>query len=80
MSNDVLGNFYHRILPHYQPRTEAMLSNTTANDLQKLTFRYIFTVDGMVTISHMIEDLIIRNKRLPMRMFHFNISRALLRN
>lgn len=64
MSNDVLGNFYHRILPHYQPRAEALLSNTTANDLQKLTFRYIFTVDGMVTISHMIEDLIIRNKRI----------------
>ena len=64
MSNDVLGNFYHRILPHYQPRAEAMLSNTTANDLQKLTFRYIFTVDGMVTISHMIEDLIIRNNQV----------------
>lgn len=64
MSNDVLGNFYHRILPHYQPRAEALLRNTSANDLQKLTFRYIFTIDGMVTISHMIEDLIIRNKRV----------------
>lgn len=64
MSNDVLGNFYHRILPHYQPRAEALLNNTTINDLQKLTFRYIFTVDGMITISHMIEDLIIKNNQV----------------
>lgn len=64
MLNDVLGNFYHHSLPHYQPRAEAMLSNTTINDLQQLTFRYIFTVDGMVTISHLIEDLIIRNNRV----------------
>lgn len=64
MSNDILGNFYHRILPHYQPRAEALLNNTTITDLQKLTFRYIFTVDGMVTISHMIEDLITKNNQI----------------
>jgi hypothetical protein len=58
MNKDILGNFYRRILPLYQPRTEALLRRTTPSDLQRLTFRYIFTVDGMTEISHMIEGLI----------------------
>lgn len=57
-NKDILGNFYRRMLPLYQPRTEAVLQRTTQSDLQHLTFRYIFTVDGMTTISHMIENLI----------------------
>jgi len=57
-NKDILGNFYQRMLPLYRPRTEAVLQRTTPSDLQHLTFRYIFTVDGMATISHMIEDLI----------------------
>ena len=58
---DILGNFYRRTLPLYQPRTEAVLRGTTADDLKHLTFRYIFTVDGMTEISHMIEGLISAN-------------------
>lgn len=58
---DILGNFYRRMLPLYQPRTEALLDRTTSSDLGRLTFRYIFTVDGMVVISHMIEGLITSN-------------------
>ena len=60
-NKDILGNFYRRMLPLYQPRTEAVLQRATSSDLQHLTFRYIFTVDGMATISHMIEDLISSN-------------------
>ncbi len=55
---DILGNFYRRILPLYQPRTEALLRRTSPDDLGRLNFRYIFTVDGMTEISHMIEDLV----------------------
>ena len=58
-NKDVLGNFYRRMLPLYQPRAEALLRNTSINDLQRITFRYIFTVEGMIEISHMIEDLIV---------------------
>ncbi len=60
-NKDILGNFYRRMLPLYQPRTEALLNRTTSNDLGRLTFRYIFTVEGMVVISHMIEGLITAN-------------------
>ncbi len=59
MNKDILGNFYRRMLPLYPPRTEALLRRTSPSDLQRLTFRYIFTVDGMIEISHMIEGLII---------------------
>ncbi len=62
MKNDVLGNFYHRALPLYPPRAEALLQRTRPSDLQRLTFRYIFTVDGMIEISHMIEDIITSNR------------------
>ncbi|MFT3892549.1 MAG: hypothetical protein QM730_13010 [Anaerolineales bacterium] len=55
---DILGNFYRRILPLYPPRTEAVLQRTKPADLQHLTFRYIFTVNGMIEISHMIEEII----------------------
>jgi len=59
MSNkDVLGNFYRRMLPLYPPRTEAVLRRTSPGDLQRLTFRYVFTVAGMIEISHMIEGLV----------------------
>jgi len=57
-NKDILGNFYRRMLPLYQPRTEAVLRRTSPSDLQRLTFRYIFTVNGMTEISHMIEELI----------------------
>lgn len=60
-NKDVLGNFYRRMLPAYQPRAEALLRRTSVTDLQRITFRYIFTVDGMIEISHMIEDLVTSN-------------------
>jgi hypothetical protein len=49
-------------LPLFQPRTEAVLRRTTPADLGHITFRYIFTVDGMIEISHMIEGLINANR------------------
>jgi len=57
-NQDILSNFYRRMLPLYQPRTEAILQRTSPSDLQRLTFRYIFTVAGMIEISHMIEGLV----------------------
>lgn len=62
MNKDILGSFFNRILPLFPPRTEAVLKDVTTASLQELNFRYIFTVDGMTTISHIIEDIIIKNK------------------
>ncbi|MBL8062635.1 MAG: hypothetical protein JNK32_06425 [Anaerolineales bacterium] len=62
MNKDILGSFFNRILPLFPPRTEAVLKDVTTSSLQELNFRYIFTVDGMVTISHIIEDMVNQNK------------------
>lgn len=62
MNKDILGSFFNRILPLFPPRTEAVLKDVTTASLQELNFRYIFTVDGMTTISHIIEDMINKNK------------------
>jgi len=65
MSNtDILGNFYRRMLPLYQPRTESVLRHSDKNDLKSLTFRYIFTVDGMIEISRMIENLVTSSPKI----------------
>lgn len=61
MERDVLGNFYNRLLPLFPPRTEAILKNLTSEKLKQVTFRYIFTVNGMTEISHMIEDTVNQN-------------------
>ena len=62
MNKDVLGSFFNRLLPLFPPRTEAVLKDVTTTSLQELNFRYIFTVDGMTTISHIIEDMVNKNK------------------
>ncbi|HMV28749.1 MAG TPA: DICT sensory domain-containing protein [Anaerolineales bacterium] len=62
MNKDILGSFFNRILPLFPPRTEAVLKGMTTSTLEDMNFRYIFTVDGMVTISHIIEEMINKNK------------------
>lgn len=59
MQTDILQNFFGKLMPLFPPRTEAFLKGATREDLQKVSFRYIFSVNGMVEISHMIEDAII---------------------
>jgi len=60
MSNDILSTFYHNLLPLFQPRTEGYLYQLKPEDLKRAGFRYIFSVDGMTKISHLIEDSVIR--------------------
>jgi hypothetical protein len=62
MNNDVLSTFYHRLLPLFQPRTEAFLQRATPNDLQRTSFRYIFSVKNMIEISRLIEDSVISSQ------------------
>ncbi len=63
-SQDVLSQFFIKLLPLFKPRSEAFLRRAKAEDLQRLNFRYIFTVKGMTEISHMIEDFVIANPRV----------------
>lgn len=56
---DILSTFYQKLLPLFPPRTEGYLSRLTAQDLQHSNFRYIFSVQSMIEISHMIEDSVI---------------------
>jgi hypothetical protein len=59
MERDILSQFFGKLLPLFPPRTEAFLKEATPIDLQKANFRYVFTVNGMIEISHLIEDAII---------------------
>ncbi len=58
MKNDILHNFFGKLMPLFPPRSEAFLKSATRDDLQRVNFRYIFTVQGMTEISHLIEDAI----------------------
>lgn len=59
MQKDILSSFFQKTLPGFSPRTETFLKSASANDLQNLNFRYIFTVSSMIEISHLIEDSLI---------------------
>jgi hypothetical protein len=57
----ILVQFFGKLLPLFPPRSEAFLKSATNQDLQRVNFRYIFTVQGMTEISHMIEDFVMAN-------------------
>lgn len=59
--SDIFSTFYHRLLPLFQPRTEAYLHRITPSDLQRSNFRYIFSVQNMIEISYLIEDAVTRS-------------------
>lgn len=59
MNRDILSTFYQDLLPLFQPRTEGHLHRLKPHDLQHSNFRYIFSVDGMIEISRLIEDSVI---------------------
>lgn len=62
MNNDVLSSFYQNLLPLFQPRTEDHLHRLKSQDMQHASFRYIFSVDNMTEISHLIEDSVIETR------------------
>ena len=47
MEKDILSNFFGKLMPMFPPRTEAFLKSATREDLNRVNFRYIFTVNGM---------------------------------
>lgn len=59
-----LERFYYLILPRFSPRAEEILQHIDTKDLQNLNFRYVFTVGGMIEISHLIENFVIQNPQV----------------
>jgi hypothetical protein len=57
MDNLILRNFHQRILPLYPPQAEKFLSRTGPDLLQKVSFRYTFSVEAMRHVSYIIEDI-----------------------
>lgn len=59
----ILVRFFGKFLPKFTPLAEEFLHRFSPEDLQKRNFRYIFTVDGMTEISHLIENFVLANPR-----------------
>lgn len=63
MANQILQTFYHRMLPLYTPQAEKFLKTAKAQTLNQVSFRYTFSVEAMIHISHIIEDAVIANPK-----------------
>lgn len=59
MQKDILSSFFQKTMPGFRPLGESSLRSAGNVDLRRIDFRYIFTVSGMIEISHLIEDTII---------------------
>jgi len=55
--------FFHKVLPAYSPQADNLLSQIDPETLSSLNFRYIFSVEKMIEISHMIEDAVMHAQR-----------------
>lgn len=64
MENQVLKNFYHRTMALYTPQAEKFLDTTSPETLNRISFRYTFSVEAMVKISHIIENAAMANPRV----------------
>ena len=58
MPKNNLSSFLQKNIPGFTPQAEAFLKSASEADLKYLNFRYIFSVNGMIEISHLIEDAI----------------------
>lgn len=58
MQKNNLSSFLQKNIPGFTPQAEAFLKSASESDLKYLNFRYIFSVNGMIEISHLIEDAI----------------------
>ena len=64
MSIQIWQNFYQRMMPLFTPQAERFLDAVKPDRLNSVAFRYTFSVDAMIKISHIIEDAIIGNPRV----------------
>ncbi len=63
MNTTILQTFYNRMMPLFTPQAERILDSVQPAVLQDLAFRYTFSVEAMIKISHIIEDAVIQTPR-----------------
>lgn len=63
MTNQILRTFYQRMMPLYTPQAEKFIKTAESQLLNRVSFRYTFSVGAMVHISHIIEDAVVANPR-----------------
>lgn len=59
MTTDILETFYGKMLPTYPPQAEKIIYTLQPERFNKLAFRYTFSVEAMIAISHIIETAVI---------------------
>ena len=64
MQTDILSTFYNRLIPLFKPQAERLVTVLSPDDLDRVAFRYTFSVDAMITISNLIEDTINNTPRV----------------
>ena len=55
--------FFQRTLPTLSPQAETLLSKISIENLRTKPFRYIFSVNMMTQVSHLIEDAAVQAPR-----------------
>jgi DICT domain-containing protein len=63
MTNQILQTYYQRMLPRYTPQAEKFIKTAEPAVLNRVSFRYIFSVAAMTHISRIIEDTVLANPR-----------------
>lgn len=58
MTPDILATFYSKLLPTFPPQAEKIVSSLQPERFDKLAFRYTFSVEAMIAISHIIETAV----------------------
>src|SRR5262245_30459836 len=61
MSNQILHAFHHRMMPLFTPQAEKFVHTIKPETLNRVAFRYTFSIEAMVKISHIIEDTALAN-------------------
>ena len=64
MDNYILRNFHQRTLSLYRPQAEKFLNDAEPDLLRQVSFRYTFSVEAMIHISRVIEDMALTNPRV----------------
>ncbi len=59
MPSNIFETFYYRMLPLFKPQAEQILTISPPETLRRASFRYAFSAEAMINISHIIEDMVI---------------------
>ncbi len=61
MKTDILETFYGKLLPTFPPQAEKLIYTLQPERFNQLAFRYTFSVEAMIAVSHIIENAVTDN-------------------